>query len=142
MRNSDQVPFVVERATYYSNASTLFQSGRSTPVASSISSSKGQRFPVSHDAILDQSLSYLTEPTMWPMHTASTDGNHLQSSVGQGTLHEYHIDPNAAEPASKQFFCTFCFELGIQKIIKRKEDWKRHIAVSYTHLTLPTKRIV
>ena len=26
--------------------------------------------------------------------------------------------------------------------IKRKQAFKRHISVSYTHLTLPTKRIV
>ncbi|KAJ4359993.1 uncharacterized protein N0V89_000552 [Didymosphaeria variabile] len=60
------------------------------------------------------------------MHIASSDPGQLQSSIGQGALHEPLNEPNSADLAPKQFICTFCLELGMQKIIKTKQDWKRH----------------
>jgi hypothetical protein len=69
---------------------------------------------------------YPTEPLIWPPHTVSIDPSHLQSSTDQETPHTSLNSLKTAEPASKQFFCTFCSELGTWKTIKTKQDWKRH----------------
>ncbi|KAL1592251.1 hypothetical protein SLS60_011328 [Paraconiothyrium brasiliense] len=63
---------------------------------------------------------------MWPVHTASSDPERLRSPIGKGILPESFNEAGSADLAPKQFICTFCLELGVRKIIKTKQDWKRH----------------
>ncbi|KAF2443171.1 hypothetical protein P171DRAFT_445668 [Karstenula rhodostoma CBS 690.94] len=120
----DQFPFVADRATYHSTASTLFQSGRSTPVASSISSD--WKPSLTHHNIPDHSVPYCIDPLAWHSNAVSDERGHLQACIDQETLHKLLDEPKVVESASKQFFCTFCFELGPWKTFGTKQDWKRH----------------
>ncbi|OAG01293.1 uncharacterized protein CC84DRAFT_1262412 [Paraphaeosphaeria sporulosa] len=120
----DQVPFVTERGTYYSTASTLYPSGRSTPIACSITSDWKSNF--AHHDIPDHNLSHTIDPSPWHSHTVADDRTHLRTCVGQETPHKPLNEVKVAESTSKKFFCTFCFELGSWKDFGTKHDWKRH----------------
>jgi len=50
----------------------------------------------------------------------------LTSSHQASSFHSPLRQETANAPNVKQFFCTFCAELGTLKIIKTKQDWKRH----------------
>ncbi|KAJ4291877.1 hypothetical protein N0V90_009773 [Kalmusia sp. IMI 367209] len=126
--SEDHVSSDLARATYYSNSSTLYQSGRSTPQASSITSDKPNSLPprASYGDNVPSLAPYATEAHLWPPFSATNTRSQLVSSLLQEATHKPLDICKPGEAAPKQFFCTFCAEVGKYKVIKTKQDWKRH----------------
>lgn len=60
------------------------------------------------------------------MSTIPEGQNPHQPFFDQNNIQETSNDLQAPNSVPKQFFCTFCSELGIQKAFGKKQDWKRH----------------
>ena len=104
----------------------MYHSGRSTPVAGSIMGDKASfqtNYPLTiHDDTFNHSLTHPTDTT----YTAADYKSHLRSSLRNETLQPPVHENRVSEAIQRQYFCTFCAELGTTKIIKTKQDWKRH----------------
>ncbi|KAF2684394.1 hypothetical protein K458DRAFT_31375 [Lentithecium fluviatile CBS 122367] len=130
--------FETDRSTLSSSA-TLNGSGRSTPQGSSISS--GHTTAIEPSSVYDPSLYYCDELALRPVHPISTPlwptypstnrRNTPQPCLRQDALRKAHdaLNPSTLQASGlvkRNHFCTYCLELGISKIIKTKQDWKRH----------------
>lgn len=75
-----------------------------------------------HDDTFNHSLPHPTETS----YAAPDYKSHLRSSLRHETLQKTIHENRVGEATPRQYFCTFCAELGTSKIIKTKQDWKRH----------------